>query len=185
MKKRVHLLSILLLIPFFLFMVAEDKHSSSDAMQLIGKTINFLILFGGLSYLLYKPVRSYLEKRTAELERQQQEAEDERKEAEKMLEELKKRLETIGQEVEKIKKEAEVEAEEERKKIMNQAKKEAERIKTLAQSQVETYLASGIRELKLYTAQIAVEMAQRRIKMRITPQAHSRLIDECIEKLAG
>lgn len=184
MRKSKYILLILLLLPLFVFMVSEEEHSSPSFLQFLGKSINFIILFGGLAYILYKPLRNFLEKRSAEIECSQKEAEDARREAEKKLEKAKAQLESLEDEVAEIKKEAEIEGAREKERILNEAKKEAERIKHLVQTEIDVYIEAGIRELKEYAAEMATKLAQERIKKKMTSQDHSLLIDKSIEKLS-
>jgi hypothetical protein len=51
---------VLLLLPFCLgFSKAGESHVS-PLTDLLGKTVNFVILFGGLGFLLAKPLRRFL-----------------------------------------------------------------------------------------------------------------------------
>lgn len=183
MRESKHILFILLLLPLFVFMVSEE-HSSSSFFQFLGKSINFIILFGGLVYFLYKPIRNFLEKRSADIEKTQKEAEEARRDAERKLEEAKAQLERLKDEVLKIKKEAETEGAKEKERILNEAKKEAEEIRRMAQTEIDVYIEAGIKELKEYAAEMATKLAQERIKRKMTSQDHSLLIDKSIEKLS-
>ncbi len=95
---------ILLLLPLFISMAAADQEHSSGLRDFIGKTINFIVLFGGLAYLLYKPIRNFLQKRSQEIEQGLKEAEDAQREAEQKLREAKARLATLEDEIQKAKK---------------------------------------------------------------------------------
>ncbi len=79
MKKK-HIIIILCLLPAFVFMAEE--HSSSNFLPFLGKSLNFIILFGGLSYLLSKPLQNFLKKRSLEIKQSLEEAENRRQEAE-------------------------------------------------------------------------------------------------------
>jgi len=184
MRKKNQILLILLLLPSFVFMIAEEESSSSNSMEFLGKSLNFIILFGGIAYLLYKPLRNYLQKRSFTIKHSLAEAENSRKEAEEKLREAKVQLEGLGEKIAQIKKEAENMGQREREKIINEAKKEAERIKRLTQKEIERHIKAGIRELKEYTIEMAAILARERIKKGMTPKDHSLLIDKCIERLS-
>jgi F-type H+-transporting ATPase subunit b len=100
--------------------------------QIIFQMVNFGVVFGALTYLLYKPVLKILEERSNKIHQAQQEAEATIKEKAE-LEELKK----------KIKKEADVEA----AQIIDEARKNAE-------AQVETLLADAKNKAKKEIAQM-------------------------------
>lgn len=185
MSKRAHSFLILFLIPLFLCLVTDQEHGSSSLIQFLGKAINFVILFGGLAYFLHKPLRRFLEKRSEDIQRTQREAEEARNEAERKLEEANVQLEKLGDEVERIKKDAEREGEKEKKRILEAGQKEAERMKHIAQAQIDMYVAAGMRELREFTAEMAAKVAEERIKKRMTPEEHSLFIDRGIEKLSN
>ncbi len=181
MKKK-QIILILLLLPAFMFMAEE--HSSSNFLPFLGKSLNFIILFGGLSYFLSKPLRNFLKKRSLEIKQSLEEAENMRQEAEEKLDEARAQLEGLEEKIAQIKKEAERMGQREKDRIIKEAKKEAERIKRLTQAEIELLVEGGIQELKEYTIEMAALLAQERIKKRMTLQDHSLFIDKCIERLS-
>ena len=183
MRNKGAALFILLFLPLFLGMISEEGTSSSNFFQYIGKVINFLILFGGLAYLLYKPLRRFLEKRSSDVEQNRKDAENTRKEAEARLKEVKAQLENIQEEVLQMKKEAEIAGQKEKMRILEETRKETARIKSITQAQIDMYVAAGIKELREYAAELAIERAEERIKKRLTAEAHSLLIDKSILKI--
>ncbi len=100
--------------------------------QIIFQMINFGVVFGALSYLLYKPVLKILEERSNKIKQAQEEAEATIKEKAE-LEELKK----------KIKKDAESEA----AQIIDDARKSAE-------AQADTMLADAKQRAKKEISQM-------------------------------
>jgi F-type H+-transporting ATPase subunit b len=180
---RRKILIILLLLPFFIAMASADEEHSSGFRDFIGKTINFIILFGGLTYLLYKPIRNFLQKRSQEIERGLKEAEDAQREAELKLEEAKARLATLEDEIEKLKKDAEIEGRKEKERIIQLAQQEAEKIKHFAKQEIEMLTRSGVQDLKEYTAGLASALAEERIRKKMSPKDQSFFIDKSIEKL--
>ncbi len=175
---------ILLLLPLFISMVSADEEHSSNLRDFIGKTINFIVLFGGLAYFLFKPIRNFLQKRSQEIEQGLKDAEDAQREAEQRLQEAKARLATLEDEIEKLKKEAEIEGRKEKERIVQLAQEEAERIKYFAKQEIEMLMRAGVQEdLKEYTAEMASALAEERIKKKMSPGDQSFLIDKCIEKL--
>jgi F-type H+-transporting ATPase subunit b len=177
------ILLILLLLPFFIFMVSADEEHSSNLRDFIGKTINFVVLFGGLAYFLFKPIRNFLQKRSKEIEQGLKEAEDAEREAELKLREARARLATLEEEIEKIKKEAEIEGGKEKERVIQLAQQEAERIKFFAKQEIEMLMRAGIQDLKQYTAELASALAEERIKKKMSPEDQSFFIDKSIEKL--
>jgi F-type H+-transporting ATPase subunit b len=184
MRNKKQIFLIFFLLPLFVFMFSEKEHSSSNLLQFIGKSINFILLFGILAYFLSKPLRSYLEKRSSEIRHSLSEAEKSRKEADKKLAEVKAQLDGLEERMDKMIKEAEIEGRKEKERILSEAKKEAEKMKRLTRQEIEMLLESGIQELIQYTVEIAAVLAQERIKKRLTDKDHSLLIDKSIERLS-
>jgi F-type H+-transporting ATPase subunit b len=185
MRKNRKILVILLFLPLLISMSAAEKDRLSKAtFDFLGKTINFIVLFGGLAYFLFKPIQNFLRKRAGDIERTLKEAEDLREEAEKKLKETKARLAGLKKETEKIKEEAEVEGRSQQEKIIQLAQQEAERIKSFARQEIETLSQAETQHLKEYTAELAAALAEEAIKKKLSSKMHSQLIDQSIERLA-
>ncbi len=177
------ILLILFLVPFFLFMASADKERSSAALEFFGKSINFIILFGGLAYLLSKPIRNFLEKRSQDIERSIKEAGASRLEAEMRFQETESRLTGLGEEIARLKDDAELEGRRIEARIAQLAEQEGERIRYFAQQEIEMLFKAELRELRAYAAELAIKMAEERIRKKMTPRSQSFLINESIERL--
>ncbi len=176
--------AVLLLVPLFIFMTTEEGTSGSGSSNFLGKVVNFAVLFGGLTYILYKPLRNFLTKRTRDIRAALDEARGARREAEQKLEEARRRIAALEDEVTGMKREAERKGLKEQAKIKALAEKEANRIRSFAQQEIALQLKAGIQELKEYTAEIAASLAEARMKDQITEEGQSKLIDKSIERLA-
>jgi len=180
---RKKILLMLLLLPFLVFMASAEEEHSSGLVDFLGKTVNFILLFGGLTYLLYKPIRSFLEKRRRDIQSSLKEAEDSRAEAERRLKEIEARLAGLQEEIERIKEEGKAEGRRAKERTLQLAQKEAERIKNFATQEIDSIIRSGIRELKEYTAELATALAEEQIKRKMSPEVQAALIDKSIERL--
>jgi F-type H+-transporting ATPase subunit b len=150
---------------------------------MIGKSINFAILFGGIFFFLRKPFLALLDKRTRTIERTLAEAVEAREAAERQLEEARCKAAALGAEMARLKGEAEADGRREKERIHKMAEKEAERLRTLARQEIEAHLKAGIRELKAVTADLAAGLAETRLKGRLTEADQSALIDKSIDQL--
>ena len=174
---------ILVLVPFFLFMSTEEGAKPSALMDFIGKSVNFLLLFGTLAYLGAKPIKAFLEKRSLDIKAELEEAEASRKTAEHKLREMQERMKSLEAEAAGLKKAAAEEGRESRAIILEQARREAERIQSLAGQEIDLQVKAGIKEIRAHVANLAAGLAEERIRRRLTPEAHKRLIDKSIERL--
>jgi len=177
-------LAVLLVIPLILGMTAGEGSKASGAGDLIGKIINFAVLFGGLFLILRKPLRDYLAKRTRDIQSALDEARDARLDAERKLEDIRQRIARLEDEAARLRKDAELEGLREKERIEALAEKEAGRIRSFARQEIESEVKAGIQELKEFTTEKAASLAEARLKDKITGEGQSALIDKSIEKLA-
>jgi F-type H+-transporting ATPase subunit b len=183
MKSKTPFVLVFLVLPFLLFMSVEDEHQNSNTIAFIAKVVNFLILFGGLAFLLRKPIKKFLEDRAVHIDTTIHDAEKSLHGAEIDLEKTEKRVHELSHEVEELREKAVLEGEREKTRIIRAAKEEGERMKEAAQQGIELISKAGIRGLKEYAMSLAAAEALERIEKRLTPEEHTRLIDDSIERL--
>ena len=183
MIRKTPLVLILAVLPFLLFMSVEEELHDTNPMAFIAKVVNFLILFGGLAYLLRKPIKQFLEDRVAQISTTIRDAEESRHGAETDLEKTEKRLNELSQEVEELREKALSDGEREKERIIRAAQQEGERMKEAVQHEIEMISRAGIRGLKEYAVTLAAAEALERIQKRLTPEKHTQLIDDSIERL--
>ena len=152
---------VLLILPLSRGLAEEGTAPESSGSGMLGKIVNFVILFGALVFFLRKPIRVLLAKRTSDIRA------------------------ALEDEVARIKTLAENDALVEKGRLRALAEYEAVRIRTLAAQDVDARLKAGVRELKAYAAELAAELAEARIKARMTDDLHGELIDRSIEKLGA
>jgi F-type H+-transporting ATPase subunit b len=183
MRRKKSILLILSIVPLMLFMSYAEESHPSQTKDFLGKVVNFLVLFGGLTYLLRKPLGSFLLERSHSLEKTLRAAKTSREEAAKRLDEVESRMEKLDDEVEQLRQEAESEGRALHQRTIEEAKKNAERLRQFAHSEIEMITKDAIREIKEYTASIAADLARQRIRDRVTEEYQSSLIDKSIERL--
>ena len=183
MKTKRSLLLVLCVIPFLLFFSPEEESHASPVMGYLGKVFNFLILFGGLIFLLRKPLRNLLTQRALDIQAAIQGAEEERLGIEKKLKKIQTRLHKLEKEIEEIKKDAEEEGRKKREEIVTAAQRDAERMKQFARQEIDLFQKSKFRELRRRTAELATTLARAKIEKKMTPDRQVFLIDESISRL--
>lgn len=162
----------------------EAVHAGSAWLDFAGKVVNFIILFGGLGYFFYKPIKQWLHNRTASIAKLIEETIQMRKEAEEKLALLKERLIRLDYEIEEMKRKAEAEGLRDRERLLALAREEAARIERLTSLEIDALRKGAIRELKSYVAFLATALAEEKIKQRLNSELHRRLIRRSIERLA-
>ncbi len=174
---------ILFLMPFLLFMSSAEESSASNPMDFIGKVINFLVLFGGLVYLLRKPLGRFLQGRADSLQVSMREAKDSRQKAELKLKEAESRLSKLDEEIKKIRHAADIEGAELHESIAQETNRDADRLRKLARQEIDRLTRSGILEIREHMANLVTDLARRNIVDRMTGEHHASLIDRSIERL--
>ncbi len=183
MSGKRQLFFILILVPFFLFLSTEEGAKPSALMEFIGKAVNFLLLFGALAFFGAKPIKGFLERRSLAIKAELEEAGEARKTAERKLAEIQERLKSLEAEASGLKKAAEEAGQKSRALILEQGRREAERIKALARQEIDQQVKAGIREVRTHLADLAVGLAEERLRLRLTAEDHKRLIDKSIERI--
>ena len=144
---------------------------------------NFFILFGGLGYYLRKPMREFFESRTRSIEEGLRNAREAKEAALRQIQEIESRMALLDQEIQALKAEALREADEEKARIIESAKAEASKILELAQREIDGLKKSANLELKGHVAELAVALAEERLKRLVGTEENKRLIHEFIETL--
>jgi len=157
---------------------------SSALMDFLGKVVNVLILFGGLTFVLRKPVKAMLAKKTLDVGETIRLAEAGRIQAEAKSAESKVRMSGLEGEVRTLKAAAEADGRREAERISRAAAEEAARLKKFTRQELDEQVRRSVAELKAYAAARATAIARERIRKRLTPEAHASLIDKSIDRLA-
>lgn len=174
---------ILLIVPFLLFMSFAEESHPSQTKDFLGKLVNFLLLFGGLAYVLRKPLGKFLQERSDSLEQALRGAKESHEEAAEKLNQVESRLRKLDEEIEKMQQEAEAVGQSLHQHVLEEAKQAADRLKHFASQEIEMLTQDAIREIKEYTGALAADLAQQRIQDRMTEEFHSSLIDKSIKRI--
>jgi F0F1-type ATP synthase membrane subunit b/b' len=176
--------AVLAVLPLLVFMTAEEGGKTSAALDLLGKAVNFLILFGGLAFVLRKPLAAMLGKRTLEIGETIRTADESKSGALERHDESEARLAGLEAEVRRLRSEAESEALSERERIARLAGQESQRIHRFTEQEIDQQVKGGIRELTAYAAEKATSLARERIRKKLTPKDQAVLVDKSIERLS-
>jgi F-type H+-transporting ATPase subunit b len=96
--------------------------------QILLHLFNFVILFAVLYFVLYKPVREFMNKRTQAIENLRDSARKELEDAENIKAEYMKHIEALNEEIREIRSQAERDADELSKKKIAEAEERAQEI---------------------------------------------------------
>lgn len=173
-----------LLAPVWAGASEENGSGSRAAMDFIGKVVNFVVLFGGLAFFLRKPLKKYLTDRMDAVRLGLREAEDSSREAQAKLRSIEERAGRLQSDIDEIQAKARAAGQAEKERILQAARREADRLRDFSRQEVDALVRADIRQLKEYASDKAIALALERIRAGLTAEAHGRLIDTAIERLA-
>ena len=152
-------------------------------LALLYRSINFIIFFGVLFYLLRKPLKQALADRKDTIQKELQDLEAKKEEANREFQILEKRISNIKEERETILAEYKAEAEKEKQKIIDNAQKTASRIIDQSQITIQQEMQKANQALRQEMSDLAVRMAEDLLKKNITDDDQKLLIGEYLAKV--
>jgi len=147
---------------------------------IIIQIINFLVLVGILTYLLYKPVKRILNERREKIESTLKETEREKERLKKEREKADRNLQEIYKKAEEIIKKAELDAEAERTKILRDARRESQQIIESARTEGKELKKRFILELKDDIVSLAITIASNTLGETIKPELQEKMLNEFV-----
>ncbi|HHT72630.1 MAG TPA: F0F1 ATP synthase subunit B [Firmicutes bacterium] len=152
-------------------------------MEFVQQTVNFLVLTYALYRILYKPVRKFMDERTASIENQIRAAEEEKAAAVKMRQDLEKQLAEQSRQAKEYIDQAIRRGEALQEEIIAQAKKEADEIRQRAVLDIQLEKDKAWAELKENVVQLSFDLASKMVRASLDQEAHERLIQDTLAKL--
>jgi F0F1-type ATP synthase membrane subunit b/b' len=107
----------------------------------------------------------------------------EKAEAEAKMNELNARLSKLDAELVEIRKQTEREAQTERARLEAEAIADAEKLRVTAQREIEGAKQTALLQLREFTANKSVELAEQLIRRELTPQDDAKLLQRVSEEL--
>jgi F-type H+-transporting ATPase subunit b len=149
---------------------------------LIAFVINFLLLFGLLSFVLYKPVLKMLDERQAKIKESMEQAEAIKQQSERTEQDIKAQMQEAQKEAQKIVAQATQIGEQLENEAKEAARVEAENMINKAKVEIERQREKDIEELRSQFADIAILAADKVIKETLDKDKHRKLIEEVMTK---
>jgi len=149
---------------------------------LIAQIINFIILFGLLYLVAYKPLMRMLDERSGKVKESMEQTESIREQAERAEEEAKKRIEAASREGQDLVAQAVKTGEDIRQKAQEEAKPEAEALINRARQEIQRERDEAIGELRNEIADLTIAAAEKVIEQSLDKEAHRKLIDKVLEE---
>jgi F-type H+-transporting ATPase subunit b len=147
------------------------------------RVLHFIVLAGGLFFLLRKPVSSALGARVKGIEEQLSDLESKKAEAERQLAEYNRKFAQLEKEAEEIMAEYVRQGEAAKVRILKEAEDSAEKLKIQAQKTIESEFQNARNELRHEVLEKALAKAEEIIKGQISAADQEALVDEYLAKV--
>lgn len=149
----------------------------------LAQTVNFILLVILLYRLLYKPVRTFIDNRTAEIEGQIQSAEENQAASLALRQELEEQTRDSRRQARQYLDDAAKRAETLQAEMLQEAKEEAAAIIRRAQEVTELDREKAWAELKEQVGELSLLLASKVITQSLDQAQHQALIDETLGQL--
>ena len=161
---------------------AEAPHEQTW-LQTAAKVANFAILAGVLTYFLRTPIAAYLASRETQIRQDLVTAAEMRAMATTQLAEIEKKLQSLPAELDALRAQGAADVAAEQARITQAARVERERLIEQTRREIDMRLRIARRELTAHAAQLAINVAEQRIRRSITPEDQLRLVDRYTAQL--
>lgn len=148
--------------------------------------INFLILIVLLTYAMKKAdIKGFFKKRTELIEQSLKEAKEAKELAQKALAEVEDRLKMIDKEVEEIIASAKLSGEKEKGRLVEEGDKLKEKVLEQAKTNIDFEVKQAKATIKKEAVEIAMELAEKKLKEKLTKEEQLKLLEESVTKIEG
>ncbi len=151
-----------------------------DLLQILLHIFNFLILAGGLTFLLFKPINKFLDERRAKLENEQNELTQKTIETEKLKKELELKLKEANEHIAEMRIAAEKETADLSKSALERAKEKANSIILAAEQEAEDRKEHILDSVQTEIGELVLTATQKLLSDTVSPERNSALYDEFI-----
>lgn len=166
--------------------VPEGRVFGLDLQTLISigiQLINGIILAVALFFILYKPVKEFMRKRTEGIQSRIDETDMAMIKARELMTEYDIKIKSIDKERIEILEEARLKADEERKIILEEAKQEAYEIKKRSLESISADKKRLKEETRLYIIELASLIAEKHISQNIDDEVRDKIFEEALSQM--
>ena len=160
----------------------KESAGSGDALA-VWRFANFAILAVGLGYLLVKNLPPFFNSRTSTIQKEITDAQKLKRDSEERAEAIMKRVSSLAADIEAFRVQSRSEMEREGERIREQAAAHIAKLNEQAQSEIESAGKAARRELRIYAAQLSLDLAGQRIRARLDAATEAGLVDRFVGDL--
>ena len=139
-----------------------------DFLQVLLHLLNFVILFGALYFLLYGPIKKFMQAREQMYKDMDEKSKSDMENAERTREQYEKKLEGAQAEIQAMKQQAESESERTAQEIIESARRDADKIIKKAHAEAQKEHSEQVRAARKEIANAASIMAEKIVGQSIS-----------------
>jgi len=156
---------------------------SDTLSNFLFQVVNFLILVGVLSWLLFRPVRAAIEKRRTQIAQQEEQAAEKLADAERSRKDIEQRKAGLDQELRQKREQAKEQAKQEADSIVAQARADAEHEREALKRQLATLEDARIERISRIVASVAGQAVGQLLQQIAGTDLEKALLQEACQRL--
>jgi F0F1-type ATP synthase membrane subunit b/b' len=162
----------------------KEAHEAGEEGHLeIWKWANFLLLAGALGYLIGKNAGPFFDARSRSIRQDMEDSLRQRQEAEARAAEVDRRLASLEADIAELRGASQREAQAETDRMARQTAAEIAKIQAHAEQEIASAGKAARMELKRYSAELAIGLAEQKIRARMTPDAQDAQVQGFVRDL--
>ena len=163
---------------------SKETHEAAEEGHVeLWKWANFLLLAGALGYLIGKNAGPFFDARSASIRQDMEDSLRQRQEAEARAAEVDRRLASLEADIAALRGESQREAQTETDRMARQTAAEIAKIQAHAEQEIASAGKNARMELKRYSAELAIGLAEQKIRARMTPDAQDTQVQAFVRDL--
>jgi F-type H+-transporting ATPase subunit b len=160
-------------------------HAEEPDALLFWRWANFVLLAMGLGYLIMKAVPPAFAARTSNIQKGIAEARAYKAKADQRAAQIEARMTSLGTEIENLRAQSKSEMQQEGERIRQETAASLRKLEEQSRLEIESAAKLAQSELKHYAAELALDLAEQRIRARMDGATEAALIERFAHDLNG
>ena len=168
---------------------AEEAEGGHEAITFMGdwlpRLVNFAIIASVVVYFTRKPIRDFFKGRSAEIAKAMQDSKETRERAVAALVEMERQVKDLDAEMGRLVADAQMRGEKDKQALIAEGKKVAQDVSVQVKQGIEIELQKAKSALAVEASLLSLDLAEGRIKEKISQADHERIVKEYVTKVGG
>jgi F-type H+-transporting ATPase subunit b len=167
----------------------EAANEGHEAITFIGdwlpRLVNFVIIASVVVYFSRKPIRDFFANRSAEIAKAMQDSREARERSVAALADMERKIKEMEAETGRMVADAQSRGEKDRQALIDEGRKVAQDIQAQVKQGIDVELHKAKAALAAEASILSLDLAEGRIKEKISGQDHERIVKDYISKVGG